>query len=153
MNVKIREYQGWSLNNTKNMINYYDLDGVIVLVSDKEINEVESIVLEKIVRDNAMIWEGLNITINIFKGKYEKETDSIIIYNFYSSFNKQVINLGNGKYRFLTDKECWLLQGYSEEDYNNAARVNSKRALYKQAGNSILVPIFESIFKQLLNIK
>lgn len=64
----------------------------------------------------------------------------------------QVIDVGNGKYRFLTDKECWLLQGYSEEDYNNAAKVNSKRALYKQAGNSIPVTIFESIFKQLLDL-
>lgn len=64
----------------------------------------------------------------------------------------QVIDLGEGVYRYLTDKECWLLQGYSEEDYINAAKVNSKRALYKQAGNSIPVPIFESIFKQLLDI-
>lgn len=64
----------------------------------------------------------------------------------------QVIDVGNGKYRFLTDKECWLLQGYSEEDYNNAKKVNSKRALYKQAGNSIPVTIFESIFKQLLDL-
>lgn len=61
----------------------------------------------------------------------------------------QVIDLGNGKYRYLTDKECWLLQGYNEEDYYNAAKVNTKRALYKQAGNSIPVTIFESIFKQL----
>lgn len=64
----------------------------------------------------------------------------------------QVIDLDNGKYRFLTDKECWLLQGYSELDYLNASEVNSKRALYKQAGNSIPVPIFESIFKQILNL-
>lgn len=64
----------------------------------------------------------------------------------------QVIDLGNGRYRFLTDKECWLLQGYDVEDYNNAAKVNSKRALYKQAGNSIPVGIFESIFKQLLDL-
>ncbi|WP_415350035.1 DNA cytosine methyltransferase [Clostridium perfringens] len=65
----------------------------------------------------------------------------------------QVIDLGNGSYRYLTDKECWLLQGYSEEDYINAAKVNSKRALYKQAGNSIPVTIFESIFKELLRIE
>ena len=64
----------------------------------------------------------------------------------------QVIDLGNGRYRFLTDKECWLLQGYDIEDYNNAAKVNSKRALYKQRGNSIPVGIFESIFKQLLDL-
>lgn len=63
-----------------------------------------------------------------------------------------MIDLGNGRYRFLTDKECWLLQGYDVEDYNNAAKVNSKRALYKQRGNSIPVGIFESIFKQLLDL-
>lgn len=63
----------------------------------------------------------------------------------------QVISLGDKKYRFLTDKECWLLQGYSEQDYSNVAKVNTKRALYKQAGNSIPVPIFESIFKQILS--
>lgn len=62
-----------------------------------------------------------------------------------------VIDLGNGKYRFLTDKECWLLQGYSDADYYNAAKVSSKRTLYRQAGNSIPIPIFESIFKQLFN--
>lgn len=62
----------------------------------------------------------------------------------------QVIDLGNGKYRFLTDLECWRLQGYNDDDYYNAAKVNAKRALYKQAGNSIPVTIFESIFKQLL---
>ncbi|AAK79194.1 DNA (cytosine-5)-methyltransferase 1 [Clostridium acetobutylicum] len=62
----------------------------------------------------------------------------------------QVISLGNGKYRFLTEKECWLLQGFSEEDFEAAAKVNSRRDLYKQAGNSIPVTILESIFKQVL---
>ena len=62
----------------------------------------------------------------------------------------QVIKIDDNKYRYLTDKECWLLQGYSEEDFYNAAKVNTKRTLYRQAGNSIPVPIFESIFKQLL---
>ncbi|WP_315076263.1 DNA cytosine methyltransferase [uncultured Clostridium sp.] len=62
----------------------------------------------------------------------------------------QVIDLGNGKYRFLTDLECWRLQGYEDEDYCNAAKVNNRRALYKQSGNSIPVTIFESIFKQIL---
>ena len=62
----------------------------------------------------------------------------------------QIIDLCNGKYRFLTDKECWRLQGYSDEDFYNVAKVNTKRTLYKQAGNSIPIPIFESIFKQII---
>jgi len=62
----------------------------------------------------------------------------------------QVIDIGNSKYRFLTDRECWRLQGYTDEDFNAAAKVNTRRTLYKQSGNSIPVTIFESIFKQII---
>lgn len=61
--------------------------------------------------------------------------------------NSGVIDLKNGRYRYLTELECWRLQGYSDEDFFAAAKVNSARSLYKQAGNSIPIPIFESIFK------
>jgi len=64
--------------------------------------------------------------------------------------NSGVIDLGNGKYRLLTELECWRLQGYSDEDYHAAAKVNGTTALYHQAGNSIPIPIFESIFNEIL---
>lgn len=64
--------------------------------------------------------------------------------------NSGVIDLGNGLYRYLTELECWRLQGYTDDDFNAAAQVNTKRTLYKQAGNSIPVPIFESMFKEIL---
>lgn len=56
----------------------------------------------------------------------------------------------NGQYRYLTERECWRLQGYSDDDYEAAAQVNSRRTLYRQAGNSIPVPIFKSMFKAIL---
>ena len=71
--------------------------------------------------------------------------------------NSGVVDLGNGKYRYLTERECWRLQGYDDEDFEAALKSNPSRqgklngALYKQAGNSIPVPIFESIFKELFN--
>lgn len=70
--------------------------------------------------------------------------------------NSGVIRLQDGRYRLLTEKECWRLQGYSDEDFENALKANPSKdgykngALYKQAGNSIPVPIFESIFKAIL---
>ena len=59
--------------------------------------------------------------------------------------------IGDGKYRYLTEKECWRLQGYDDADFEAAAKVNGRRALYKQAGNSIPVTIFESMFDVMLN--
>ena len=73
--------------------------------------------------------------------------------------NSGVIDLGDGRYRYLTEKECWRLQGYADEDYYNALSVHPgtegklNGALYKQAGNSMPIPILESIFKQLLNLQ
>lgn len=64
--------------------------------------------------------------------------------------NSGIIPIGNGQFRLLTEKECWLLQGYSDQDFMNAASVNKKTALYHQAGNSIPVDIFESIFEVIL---
>lgn len=67
----------------------------------------------------------------------------------------QVIDCGKGRYRYLTELECWRLQGYSDEDFEKAKKVQKKKgryytALYKQAGNSIAVPIFESIFRKII---
>ena len=54
--------------------------------------------------------------------------------------------------RKLTPKECWRLMGFSDEDYEKAAEVNSKTQLYKQSGNSIVRDALMAIFSQ-LNIK
>lgn len=52
--------------------------------------------------------------------------------------------------RKLTPKECWRLMGFSDEDFEKAQSVPmSNTQLYKQAGNSICVPVLEKIFKQL----
>ena len=67
----------------------------------------------------------------------------------------QVIDMGNGRYRYLTELECWRLQGYTDEDFRAAAAVHEKNGrykmtLYKQACNSIPVPIFENLFMKIL---
>ena len=70
----------------------------------------------------------------------------------------QVIDLHDGRYRYLTERECWRLQGYSDEDFNAALKVHPGKpgkmngALYKQRGNSIPITIFEAIFKVLLDL-
>lgn len=55
----------------------------------------------------------------------------------------------NLRIRKLTPRECWRLMGFSDENYEKAAKENSNAQLYKQAGNSIVVNVLEKIFKNL----
>lgn len=66
------------------------------------------------------------------------------------------------RYRFLTPRECFLLMGFDEKDYdalidnNFNSRQNalffSRDRLYKLAGNSIVVNMLEAIFEQAIEI-
>ena len=50
--------------------------------------------------------------------------------------------------RKLTPKECWRLQGFPDWAFERAKEVNSNSQLYKQAGNSVTVPVIRAIAKQ-----
>lgn len=52
--------------------------------------------------------------------------------------------------RKLTPRETWRLMGFYDEDFDKAQAVNSNTQLYKQAGNSIVVPVLEAIFREML---
>lgn len=48
-------------------------------------------------------------------------------------------------------KMCWRLMGFDEEDFIKASKVNEDKALYNQAGNSIVVNVLQMIFKKLFS--
>lgn len=53
--------------------------------------------------------------------------------------------------RKLTPKECWRLMGFDDADFDKAQSVGmSNTQLYKQAGNSIVVPVLEEVLRNLL---
>lgn len=54
--------------------------------------------------------------------------------------------------RKLTPKECWRLQGFSDEQFEKAAAVNSNTQLYKQAGNAVTVNVVEEIGKHIMKL-
>lgn len=68
-----------------------------------------------------------------------------------------VIKMPDGRYRYPTERECWRLMGFDDIDFDlmlkefpmNESGLN--RTLYRLAGNSIAVPVLESIFEVLLN--
>lgn len=74
--------------------------------------------------------------------------------NFLKKHRRQLVSdsmdeNGNYRVRRLTPKETWRLMGCTDEDYGKAAQTVSKTSLYKQAGNSIVVPVLEAIFHNL----
>lgn len=54
--------------------------------------------------------------------------------------------------RKLVPAECFILMGFTKEDCDKLAAAGiSNTQLYKMAGNSIVVPCLEGIFKELYN--
>ena len=53
--------------------------------------------------------------------------------------------------RKLTPRECWRLQGFSDEQFDKAKNAGvSNSRLYKQAGNAVTVPVVEAIGERLI---
>ena len=52
--------------------------------------------------------------------------------------------------RKLTPRETWRLMGCSDEDFDKAQAVCSNSQLYKQAGNAIVVDVFEHILRGMI---
>ena len=88
--------------------------------------------------------------------KVIKESCLTITTKQMRSPNAGIIKLDENLYRYLTERECWRLMGFDDEDFNKALEEHKgiegklNGVLYKQAGNSIVVQVLESIFKELL---
>lgn len=63
--------------------------------------------------------------------------------------NGGTIQCENGDYRTLEPIERWRLQGFDDEDFWKAEKVNSPTQLNYQAGNSIAVSVLVSLLKSL----
>jgi len=57
--------------------------------------------------------------------------------------------VSSNKIRRLTPLETWRLQGFTDEEFYKAEKVNSDTQLYKQAGNTITVNVLVELFKKI----
>ena len=57
------------------------------------------------------------------------------------------------KIRKLTPRECFRLQGFTDEQFHRAAAVNSETQLYKQAGNAVTVNVVEEIGRHIMEVQ
>lgn len=77
--------------------------------------------------------------------------------------SRTILTSSNILYRNLTPRECFLLMGFDEDQFDRLVESNfetkkgyrflSTSKLLKMAGNSIVVPVLEEIFKQVIEIE
>ena len=87
---------------------------------------------------------------DIIRRVYSSEGLCPTLTNMQGGGRQPKVTAENLRIRKLTPKECWRLMGFTDEDFAKAEAVNSNTQLYKQAGNSIVVPVLENIFMQFL---
>ncbi len=66
--------------------------------------------------------------------------------------DQQAILTEEYQIRKLTPRECWRVQGFPDWAFEKAAKVNSDSQLYKQAGNSVTVPVIFDIARRLKEV-
>ena len=91
---------------------------------------------------------------NMIVGDYART----IVSNYAKVPTSNILAVGD-KYRHITEKESWLLMGFDESDFEKAQSLYPQRyiggkecmcgILYRQAGNSIVVPVLQAIVREL----
>jgi len=58
--------------------------------------------------------------------------------------------LAGGRVRRLTPREAWRLQGWTDNQFDKAAVVNSDAQLYREAGNGVTINVVAAIGRQIV---
>lgn len=78
------------------------------------------------------------------QGVFVQVSEELVVYAVWYEKYKCYIAI-----RKLTPKECFRLQGWSDDYFEKAQFVNSDSQLYKQAGNGVTVNVIEAIAEKL----
>lgn len=151
------------LENNKNALkNYLRLDYSIEKYKEEAISSTPTFTpsREKIYLNNPILatdQRAYDTYARTVTTKQDRHPNSGII-----EYKDIILTKTNEKYRNLTPRECFLLMGFEEEQYNllmsHNFRMGSNRKmlssakLIQLAGNSIVIPVLEEIFKQIVYI-
>ena len=78
------------------------------------------------------------------------KTDGIA--NTLTSVQKDNLVSTSHRIRRLTPLECWRLQGFPDEQFYKAQKVNSDSQLYRQAGNSMTTNVIKAVIEKIIPI-
>lgn len=88
------------------------------------------------------------LDVDDMKGFYLQLPNGVICYCIWYEKEQCYITI-----RKLTPKECFRLQGWTDDYFEKAAFVNSDSQLYKQAGNQVTVNVVYAIGKKIAEIE
>ena len=101
----------------------------------------------------AMPGDGIDLSypsMNTRRGRVQKESCNTI--TAQGQLGVLMESYPTVRIRKLTPKECWRLQGFTDEQFEKAAAVNSNSQLYKQAGNAVTVNVVAEIGRHIMKI-
>ena len=133
----------------------YSNDMIRQEANDSQPNDTPS--RQGIFAKNVKLYDGINYAAHVptITTKQDRHPNAGVITYVNDRLNKS-------GFRYLTGRECLLLMGFDDHDYESIMSGNFKKnvsdnffsntKIVKMAGNSIVVPVLEEIFKQLLYI-
>lgn len=99
-----------------------------------------------------------NFQVDIRTNCLDSDYEISYVANYAKVPSSNIVAVGD-KYRHITEKESWLLMGFDESDFAKAHALYPQRyiggkecmcgILYRQAGNSIVVPVLQAIVREL----
>lgn len=133
-------------NHTKSRYGMFDrerilsrLNGSMPSLSEDKINQ----------------YKVLDVNIRTLTTKQDRWNNGGMLEYYEKKFDEKQINkdvgtpkTGFSKFRFLTNREAFLLMGFKEADIELLLKENLPvEKMYRQAGNSIVVNVLEAIFE------
>ena len=100
--------------------------------------------------DNSGVFYGCRAVVTPEREEKRQNGRRIKELSLITSCNQGTAFAGCGLIRRLTPRECWRLQGFSDEMFDRARAVNSDNQLYRQAGNSVTIQVVYAVGRQIL---
>lgn len=97
------------------------------------------------ITETVTVAELMELAENSYRqGIFVKISDELTVYAVWYEKEQCYIAV-----RKLTPKECFRLQGWTDDYFEKAKFVNSDSQLYKQAGNGVTVPVIKAIAERM----
>lgn len=93
-------------------------------------------------RQGNRIYDGNKIAVALVANPVGNAAGYTNLYGFCESNENITV-------RRLTPKECFRLQGWTDDYFDKAKLVNSDSQLYKQAGNGVTVNVIKAIAQKM----